>query len=97
MINTFPSDTRIMDTAPDHVHDLIEAAFATYDVAIEGELTAEEVQEGIFEVDVPFSGEMDFEEVTANQGFLLYNKSNEGELSLRGVRDGKLVLTAKPE
>lgn len=86
-----------MDTTPDRVQDLIETAFATYNVAIDGKLSAKEVQEGVFEVDVPFSGEMDFEEVTANQGLLLYNKSNKGELSLTGVRDGKLVLTAKPE
>lgn len=85
-----------MNTAPERVQTLIEAAFATYNVAVDGELTAKEVQEGVFEVDVPFTGEMDFEEVTSNQGLLLYNKSNEGELSLKGVRDGNLVLTAKP-
>jgi len=32
----------------------------------------------------------------SNQGLLLYNKSDEGELSLKGLRDGRLLLTAKP-
>lgn len=59
----------------DRVRDLIEAAFAIYNVAIDGIFTAEDIQRGIFEVDVPFSGEMDLEEVTTNQA-LLFNKSD---------------------
>ena len=38
---------------------------------------------------------MIIEEIYENYGPLLYNKE-EGELSLKGVRDGKLLLTAKP-
>lgn len=85
-----------MTEPPQSVRNLVEAALATYDVSLSGQLDAVETSDGVYEVEAAFEGELILEEVMSNQGLLLYNKSNQGELSLKGLRDGRLLLTAKP-
>lgn len=85
-----------MTETPQSVRNLVEAALATYDVSLSGQLDAVETSDGVYEVEAAFEGELILEEVMSNQGLLLYNKSNQGELSLKGLRDGRLLLTAKP-
>jgi hypothetical protein len=85
-----------MTETPQSVRNLVEAALATYDVSLSGQLDTVETGDGVYEVEAAFEGEMILEEVMSNQGLLLYNKSNQGELSLKGLRDGRLLLTAKP-
>ena len=84
-----------MSETPSSVRNLVEQALATYDISITGELSLDSVGQNEYEVEVPFEGEMILEEIYENYGPLLYNKE-EGELSLKGVRDGKLLLTVKP-
>ena len=85
-----------MTETPQRVQNLVENALATYDVSLSGELNTVETGDGVYEIKAAFEGEIILEEVMPNQGFLLYNKSNQGELSLKGLRDGRLLLTAKP-
>jgi hypothetical protein len=75
------------------VRRLVEQALETYDISIDGDIDTTAVGDG-YEVKVPFRGEIILETVYSNQGSLLYNKK-EGEVSLKGVRDGKLLVTAK--
>jgi hypothetical protein len=85
-----------MTETPQSVRNLVETALATYDVSLSGQLDAVETSDGVYEVEAAFEGELILEEVMSNQGLLLYNKRNQGELSLKGLRDGRLLLTAKP-
>lgn len=80
----------------DPIRELVETALDTYGISVTGDLSTETVSEGTYEVEVPFRGEMIIEDVYSNQGPLLFNKTEYGELSLKGVRDGKLLLIAKP-
>lgn len=83
-------------TQSDAVHDLVEVALDTYEISIDGDLDIEAVDDGSYEVEVPFTGELLLEELVSNYGLLLFNKAERGELSLKAVRDGRLVLTATP-
>jgi hypothetical protein len=86
-----------MPTAPDAVEELVQVALDTYDIDVVGEMTAEELDDARYEVEVPFEGELLIEEVTGNYGgFLLFNKDEYGTLEWKGARDGMLLLTAEP-
>jgi len=85
-----------MTKTPQNVRNLVESALSTYSISVNGELDTVEKSDGVYEVKAGFKGEIILEELMSNQGLLLYNKSDEGELSLKGLRDGKLLLIAKP-
>lgn len=86
-----------MSTAPGAVEDLVQAGLNSWDVTVSGQVTAESVDDGTYEVEVPFEGELLIDDVTSNYGgFLLFNKQEYGTLFWTGVRDGRLLLTAEP-
>lgn len=80
------------DTLPDDLRDAIEQGLSTYDISVDGDLEVTDQEDG-YEVEVPFTGELLIDETFANQGSLLYNK--EAEVVLKGVRDGKLLVTVR--
>jgi hypothetical protein len=63
-------------------------------VSVSGALQVSKDGENVYEVAVPFDGELILEDVYTTQGALLYNKS-EGEVSLKGIRDGKLLVVVR--
>jgi hypothetical protein len=66
---------------------IIEEALSTYDISVDGKITAGEVNE----YEVPFEGKLLLDEVYSNQGSLLYNKNK--PVAIKGVQDGRLILT----
>lgn len=79
---------------PSDVRLLIEQGLETYDISVDGEIKSSEIDTGEYEAEVPFKGELLIDDTFSNQGPLLYNKS-EGELQLKGVRDGRLLLLVR--
>ncbi|WP_126665167.1 hypothetical protein [Haloterrigena salifodinae] len=78
---------------PSELEGAVEKCFETWDLAVDGEITAEKEGNG-YEASVPFSGELLVEEALRDgHRDLLYNK--EAEILFKGVRDGKLLLTIK--
>lgn len=82
------------ETAPSDVERLIEQGLDTYDIAVDGDITVTSVADNEYEAEVPFTCELIIDEAFANQGSLLYIK-DPGELTLKGVRDGQLLLTVR--
>lgn len=82
------------ESAPSDVQWLIEQGLNTYDITVDGDIAVTSVDEDEYEAEVPFMGELIIDEAFANQGSLLYNK-DQGELVLKGVRDGQLLLTIR--
>jgi len=76
------------------VRELVERGLKTYDISVNGEIEPSKIGNEEYEVEVPFEGELLIDETFANQGSLLYNKT-EGELQLKGVRDGRLLLSVR--
>jgi hypothetical protein len=75
------------------VEQAIHTCFETWELEIDGDITAEESEEGYI-ASVPFSGELLYEEALRDgHGNLLYNK--EAEIQFYGVRDGELLLLIK--
>ena len=82
------------DSAPSDVQRLVEQGLDTYDISVTGDVTVSMLTDNEYEAEVPFTGELIIDETFASQGSLLYNK-DPGELTLKGVRDGRLVLTVR--
>lgn len=80
---------------PTDVQNAVEKGLGTYNIDITGELEAAQISDTRYEVHVPFSGELKFDNVFSNQGRLLYNK--EAEIVWEGVEDGMLVLSVDAE
>lgn len=79
------------ETAPSDVKDVLKKGLATYDIDIVDNVKVISSHENKYEVEVPYNGELLFDDVLSNYGTLLYNK--EGEVEWKGVRSGKLVVT----
>lgn len=78
---------------PSEMEQAIHDCFETWDLAVDGEITAERQEEGYI-ASVPFSGELLYEVALEDgHGNLLYNK--EVEILFHGVRDGNLLLRTK--
>lgn len=82
------------ESAPSDVERLIEQGLDTYDISVTGDVTVTSVTDNEYEAEVPFTGKLIIDDTFANQGSLLYNK-DPGELTLKGVRDGRLLLTVR--
>jgi hypothetical protein len=76
------------------MRSLIEQSLATYNISVTGEIETSSTMSNEYEVEVPFDGELILDNVYENQGSLLYNKKD-GEVSLRGIRDGRILLEVK--
>lgn len=80
-------------TLPSEMEQAIHTCFDTWGLEVDGEITAEEAEEG-YVASVPFSGELLYEEALQDgHGNLLYNK--EVEIQFYGLRDGQLLLLVK--
>lgn len=75
---------------PSEMEQAIQASFDTWELEVDGDITAEEYEDGYI-ASVPFSGELLYEEAL-NDGYrnLLYNK--EAEIQFYGIRDGQILL-----
>lgn len=82
------------ESAPSDVERLVEQGLDTYDISVTGDVTVSSVSGNEYEAEVPFTGELIIDEAFANQDSLLYNK-DPGELTLKGIRDGRLLLTVR--
>ena len=66
----------------------------TYDIVVDGDINIMSVAGDEYEAEVPFTDKLIIDETFANWGSLLYNR-NPDELTLKGVRDGQLLLTVR--
>ncbi|SDD54819.1 hypothetical protein [Natrinema hispanicum] len=79
------------ETAPSDVKDVLKKGLATYDIDVVDDVKVISSHEDKYKVEVPYDGELLFDNILSNYGTLLYNK--EGEIDWKGVRSGKLVVT----